>query len=306
MLFVALPDAHAQLGGLVKKKATEKITGKKDTTAAGSAAAKKEKCDFSSIVVTGEVVGRYLKSLDMRDAMLQKLAKEPGPTGEYYAAYLKRQAIEDRKSEYDLRRGPDWAKRQAIRKRMLDGDITASNELSALEASLNPTAVQLPALEWDNQRKAQSRVDSTMKVAGSFSDCDWTTLSEKIPYMTAQLAADPKTKNFGSFGTASEGAAVRLKLPELTRGLHIRYVTPEEQARVTKEEEDEKAADAARAQTRPSTGNKHHDCLIAAQLEYGKAHEAEMKAAQEQNNTTELMRHGMAMNMEAMKKCPQD
>lgn len=299
LLCTAVPLAHAQLGGLVKKKAVEKVTGKKDTVAVAGA---KEKCDASSIVITTDVVDRYLKGMVAREAMMQKLAKEPGPTGGYYAAWLKRRAIQDRKDIYDLHRGPDWEKHQALYKRVMAGDSTAFKPYAAFSETINPNKVEIPELEWEAHKKGNARMDSTLKVAGGFSDCDWLWLSERLPRIVGVMAGDQedKEKDYTGSGSAKEVAAVKTRFPELARGLGYKIVSPEDKARLKKEEDDAKAAAAAG----PSTGNAQLDCFARAQGEWMKSHKAEMDKASDSKDMGLVMKLSQEMNMEAMAKCP--
>ena len=151
----------------------EKVKGKDTVAVAGKAA--KPKCDASSMVITGDVVDRYLKSQAAAGAEMQKLAKEPGKTGAYYSALLQHLAVKRRKAEYDLHRGPDWEKHVALQKRFVSEANAGKDpgptlrEDYALTESLNPGRVQIPELEWEDQPKGNARVDSTMMVAGGFS-----------------------------------------------------------------------------------------------------------------------------------------
>lgn len=296
LLLSALPAAHAQLGGL-KKKVADKVTGKDTVAVAGKGA--KAKCDASSMVITSDVVDRYLKSWAARDAELHRLAKEPGKTGAYYTAVLKRQAIQKRKTEFDLHRGPDWDKNQAIMKRLMTGDTTAPREAAALEESLNPNQVAVPELDWENQQKANARMDSTMQVAGGFTACDWKDLGERLPRMVGLLVNDPDAKDFQGYGTAKDAAVIRPRIAELAVALGINYVSPEEKTRREKQRkaEEEEAAQPA------STGNAQTDCMMKIQQKWSKAHQAELDAAQKAQDVNAVLRLSQELNAE-MAKCP--
>lgn len=293
--------AQAQVGGLVKKKAVEKATGKKDTAAAVAKPAK-QRCDASKMVITSDVVGRYLKGVDARNAMEQKLAKEPGPTGAYYAAVLKRRLIEKRKAEFDLRRGPDWEKHLAIQKRMMEGDATAVSAYTTLSQSLDPNSVSLPELEWETHQKTNAAMDSTVRVTGNFSECDWLDLGERLPRLVWILAQDANAKDLQGYGTAGEAGAVKPRIAELARAMNIKYQSPEDLARLKKLEEEDKAKAAAA----PSSGNPQLDCMARVQGEYMKAHQKEFDAASEKEDMATLMRLSREATDEAMKKCPSD
>jgi hypothetical protein len=302
LILSVTPGAHAQLGGIAKKKAVEKVTGKKDTTAASGAKTKpKERCDPTALVVTSDVVDRYSKGFAARDAMVAKLAKEPGPTGAYYSAALKREALQRRKDEFDLHRGPDWEKSKAIQKRLATGDTAAITAYVRFGHEMDPYSVQVPPLDWDAQEKANAKVDSAMKAAGQFSDCDWLGIGEKLPRIVYILADNPSAKDFQGFATASEGAAVKPRFLELARGLGIKYVSPEDKARLKKEEEDAAAA----AAVIPSTGDPRLDCTSRYQSEWVKRHKAELDKAQESQDMATVMSLTQQMNEEAMEKCNQ-
>jgi hypothetical protein len=273
------------------------VTGKKDTTATAAA---KPKCDPSSAVITSDVVNRYLKSLSAADAAVQQLAKQPGSTGAYYSAVLKRKAIQKRKDEFDLHRGPDWDKQQAIQKRLMTGDTTAIKPMMALEDSLNPNLVKVPDLSWDDQQKANASVDSTMRAAGQFSACDWLDLGERLPRLVYILADDPNAKELQGFGTASEAAAIRPRLSDLAAGLGVNYVSPEEKARRKKQAD----AEARQAQVPPSSGDPQTDCIIKAQTEWAKAHQAELEAAQKAQDMNAIMKLNTELQA-ATAKCAQ-
>jgi hypothetical protein len=301
MLFVALPDAHAQLGGLVKKKATEKVTGKKDTVATAGAKPAKAKCDASKMVITSDVVDRYLRGFAARDAMEQKLAKEPGPTGAYYAAVFKRQALEKRKLEFDLRRGPDWQKYEALQKRVMEGDTSAITAYATFPQSIDPNSVEIPQLAWEDQQKANARMDSTVKATGKFSDCDWLDLGERFPRIVAILIQDPNARDFQGWGTASEGAAVKPRVVELGRALGFKAA---ESPEVTARRAQLAREDSAKAAAPPTSGNAYVDCLAKVQGEYLKAHQKEFDAASEKEDVAVLMQLSQAATAEAMRKCP--
>lgn len=303
-LFTVPAAGYAQLGGLVKKKAAEKVTGKKDTV--GTAATGGQvKCDASKVVITSDLVDRYLKGAAARDAMEQKLAKEPGPTGAYYAALLKRREIEKRKYEFDLRRGPDWEKQVAIQKRLEKGDTAAYSAQYALTQSLDPNKLPLTPPEWETQRKTNASLDSIWKGEAQISDCDWADLiqtRETLPRMVWILAENPSATDFQGFGTAKEGAVLRPRIAELARAMQIKYVSLEDKARLKKFEEEDKAKAEARAAGQVSTGDPKTDCMAKVQKEWSKAHQAEIDKAQEAGDNATVIRLGLLMSAE-MAKC---
>lgn len=298
-LLIAVPAAQAQLGGLVKKKAVEKVTGKKDTVAAAGGGAKKEKCDMSSLVITSDVVSRYLRSLDAANAMPAKLAKEPGPVGAYYSAVLKRKALQERKDMYDLRRGPDYERMKALEKRFQNGDTTAIMPYATFASTIDPNSVTLPQLEWDDQQKVSAKTDSSMKAAGNFNDCDWLQIGERLPRVVYTMASDEKVKDYQGYATAKEVEAIKPRYTELARGLGIKVVSPEDKARLKREDDSARTA----AQALPSSGNAQTDCVMKAQRDYSEKHKAEMDKATQAQDMNAMMKFSMEMNAYANEQC---
>jgi hypothetical protein len=293
LLLLAAVPAHAQVGGIVKQ-ATGQVTGKKTDSTATPAA--KPKCDPSSIVITNSVVDQYLQALQAQEAAVQKLAKQPGATGQYYSAVLQRQAIQKRKDEFDQQQGPDWDKYQAIQKRLMEGDTTAIKDQLALSASLDPNQVQIPQLDWQSQQSASTSMDSTMRMAGGFSPCDWQDLGERMPRLVGILAQDPNAKEFQGYGTPKEAAAVQPKVPQLAPLMHISYTSPEAQAR--KKKQAEAAAQPA------ASGNPETDCMVKAQADWSKKYQAELEAASKAQDMNTIMKLNAELRNE-MAKCSQ-
>jgi hypothetical protein len=303
-LLLAQPlPATAQFGA-IKKKIVDKAAGKP----AEPAAAAKPKCDNSSAVITSDVVDRYLKALAARDLELQKLAKEPGQTGAYYSALLKRQAVQRRRDEYDLHKGPDWERHKALQKsqqkKMMQGEPTYQEDFqqdAQLTQSLDPNQVKLPELEWETQRQGNERLDAAMMKAGGFSECDWAGgASERLPRLVWFLANDPDTKDLQGAGSPQEGAAVKARLAELARGLGYRYISPADKARLKAEEEEAKR----QANQPPSTGDPQRDCMAKVQTDFYAAHKAEFDAAEKSKDVNAAMKLSQQMALE-MAKCSQ-
>lgn len=302
LLLSLASTAEAQLGGL-KKKVAEKVTGKKDTVATGSTTGK-PKCDKSSMVITSDVVDRYLKGLRAQEADQRKIAKEKGPVGEYYAAYFKRQDTEKRKEEFDLRRGKDWERYKVLYPKFVKGDQAAMAGQRALLDSLDPNKVEVPSVDWSAQTGYNRRRDSVALAASGFSECDWGAqgLGERIPFITRALMNDPNTKDFGGYGTVAEGAAVKARLNELadamgwTGGRGGRVRTDAEQAHI--KEEDEKLVRLSML-----TGDPYTDCATQVQQDFNKAHQAEMEKASKAQDMAALQRISMLMMQETDKQC---
>jgi hypothetical protein len=293
LILAAVSAANAQVGGIVKK-ATGQVTKKTDSTQTAAPAAK-PKCDPSSMVISNDVVDRYLQALNAQSAAVQTLAKQPGATGAYYSAVLQRQAIQKRKDEFDQQQGPDWAKHQAIQKRLMAGDTTAIRDQVALSQSLDPYSVQIPQLDWQSQQNASAAMDSTMRTAGGFSPCDWQDLGERIPRLVQILAQDPNATNFQGYGTPKEAAAVNPKVPQLAPLLHISLNSPEGRQK--------KAAPAAAAQP-ASSGNPQMDCIQKAQTDWSTKHQAELEAASKAQDMNTIMKLNSELQTE-MAKCSQ-
>jgi hypothetical protein len=287
--------AYAQVGGLIKKKVVAKATGT-DTVAAAGKGGAKPKCDASMMVITPDVVSRYLKAFDARDAEIVRLSKKPGATGAYYAAYIKRRDVQRRRDEYDLRRGPDWTRAQAILKKMMAGDQSAAQEQAQLDKSLDPNQVTMPELSWDDQKAANDTLGVAMMGAGGFSACDWTDIGERIPWIVSTLVNDPNAKDFQGHGTEKDAVPIRPRVPELARALGIKYVSPADKARI-------KAADDSAATAGAAGVDPMGMCLAKAQQDFMQAHQAEMDAARKKGDNSSLLALINQMQEQANTKC---
>lgn len=302
VLLLTIPTAmQAQLGGL-KKKLADKVTGKQpDTTVATGATGSKPKCDKSTLVITGDVVDRYLKALAARTAEIRRIAREPGPVGAYYAAYLKREDIERRKSEFDLRRGPDWERYKVLYPKFAKGDQAAMREQRGLMDSLDASRVEVPELEWEAQRKNGARIDSLMMAASGISYCDWSGngIGDRMPMLVNLLYNDPDTRDLRGYGTPLEGAAVKARLTELAAGLgYSRGRSPTQAEKAHIAEEDEKLQRAAML-----TGDPYTDCVTRVQQDFVKKHQAEMDKASKDKDAAASMRLAQLIGVETLKEC---
>lgn len=300
LLLAATPAAHAQLGG-IKKKVAEKVTGKKADTTVAASTTGKPKCDKSTMVITADVVDRYLKAIAARDAEIRKMAREPGKTGEFYTAYFKRQEVAHRKREFDLRRGRDWERYKVLYPKMVKGDQAATREQSALADSLDPNKVESPQLDWETQQKGNSRLDSVMMLAAGISACDWggTGIGDRMPMLVNILVNDPDARDFRGFGTPAEGAAVRARIKELAAGMgYASTPQPTEAEKAHIKEEDEKLARAAML-----TGDPYTDCATGVQQEFAKKHQAELEKASKNQDLAASQRLSMLLLQETAKQC---
>jgi hypothetical protein len=273
-MLAAFTTAHAQLGGL-KKKVADKVAGKKPDTTTTAAATTKPRCDKSSIVITGDVVGRYLKALSARDAEIRKMAGEPGQIGAYYAADFKRKEVTRRKAEFDLRRGADWERYKVLYPKMVHADQAATQQQQALMDTLNPGRIQVPELDWEAQQKGNARLDSVAIQASGISACDFggTGLGERMPRLVNILVTDPNTRDFQGFATPQEGAAVKARITELAAAMgYVKTQEPTEAEKAHVKEEDDKLVEASMMTGDPST-----DCAIKFNNAFMKKHQAEME-----------------------------
>jgi hypothetical protein len=306
--WLVLPAAAAaQLGGL-KKKIRDKVPGQQAQPAQGKTA---PKCDASALVITDDVVARYLKSLAAGDAELAKLAKEPGDVGRYYTAYNRRRAVLRQREEFRLHRRPAWERyrerQKAIYKRLMNGDAKAPNELTALDQEVNPPVPDLPELAWESQQQGNTRVQTAMLEAGEFSECDWQRVSgdpPAIPMLTNWLVTKHEAKagesvsDPGVPATAAEIKAVDARLPELIRALDIQYTTAADRTQL--------AADSVmlekEAKQPIETGNPVTDCMNKANAEFLEKHKAELEAASKKKDQAEAMRLAQ-LQAKATAKC---
>lgn len=306
MLLLATHPAHAQLGGL-KKKLSDKVTGKKPDTTMAVGGGGQAKCDKSTMVITSDVVDRYLKGMAARDAELKKIAREPGPTQAYYAAITRREGTEQRKREFDLRRGPDWERYKVIYPKMIKGDQAALAQQRALFDSLDPNKVEVPDLDWNAQQANNRRLDSVAMATAGISACDWggNGIGDRIPMLVNVYASDPNTKDLRGYGTPLEGAAVKARLSELmevlgygrrAKGGGGAEYTEAEKAHI--KDEDEKLQRAA-----VLTGDPYTDCATKVQQDFMKKHQAELEKASKDKDMAASMRLSQLMSMETMKEC---
>lgn len=304
-MVAAPPSANAQLGGL-KKKVAEKVTGKKpDTTVVAGGTGTQAKCDKSTMVITADVVDRYLKGMAARDAEIKRIAREPGPNQAYYAATSRRAAIERRKREFDLRRGPDWERYKVLYPKGVKGDQAAMTQWRALLDSLDPNQVQVPEFDWKAQQENNKQLDSVAMAAAGISPCDWggNGIGDRIPMLVNIYASDPNAKDLRGYGTPLEGAAVKARLSDLkealgynARGGGAADFTEAEKTHI-KEEDDKLARSMA------LTGDPYTDCVTGAQQEWYKKHQAELDKAGKDKDMAASQRLAMQMAQETAQSC---
>ena len=231
------------LGAQIPKIKTPKVSvpgehKDQQTTAA------KPSCDISTVVISNEVVSRYLKALDARDAEIRSIAKENSAAGRYYAAVLKQQDEKRRWNDFQAGVGPDYAREQEAFKKAKT-DVNAYKTVVEIEQSVKPSETKLPELSWDDQKTANDRIDVAMQKAGNFEACDWAGVTDVVPAVTYAINENPSAKpsdvHVGrSTGvSADELAAVRAKRVDLAKGLGIAYktdsvATAEKSGRATK------------------------------------------------------------------------
>jgi hypothetical protein len=315
-LCLAATPADAQFGAL-KKKISKAVTGKSDsaaTVSAGSGSSGGASCDESDPVVTNELIDGYLRSLAARDAEIRKMAQEDTPTGRYYAAFLKREAAEARLAEYRAGRGPDYARYQELNKKGMAGDAAAMQQAMQVEQELSPERIKLPELEWDNQRKADTRLDRVMAEASGFDKCDWPVVMEFFPRAAGVVVDNPNPKgeqlNTGwrsSPLSADEVKVLRARRPELAKAFG--WELPEAKAAAEKRKQEQAKREFAEA-------NPMAACMEREMKPFNdkiEKRQAELEAAQKRGDTAALMAFSQEMQaaqLAAAQKCaaqqPQD
>ncbi len=206
--------------------------------------AAKPSCDISTVVISNDVVSRYLKSLDARDAEIRSISKENSAIGRYYAAVFKQQDEKRRWNDFQAGVGPDYVREQEAFKKAKT-DVNAYKTVVEIENSVKPSDTKLPELSWDDQKAANDRIDTAMRKAGNFESCDWAGVTDVVPPIAYAVNENPNLKpadvHVGrSTGvSADELAAVRAKRVELAKGLGIGYktdsvATAEKSGRATK------------------------------------------------------------------------
>jgi hypothetical protein len=243
----------------------------------------KPKCDISTVVVSNDVVSRYLKSLDARDAEIRSIAKENSAIGRYYAAVLKQQDEKRRWNDYQAGIGPDYAKEQEALKKAKGGDVNGYKVAVEVQRSVQPSDTKLPETSWEDQKAGNDRIDAAMQKAGDFEACDWTGVTDVIPPMAYAVAEDPNVKpsdlHIGrpTGVSADELAAVRAKRVELAKGLGISYKSDAQ----VKEGTSDRATKSTSVDTSPMAA--YNLCIsteMKPSLDYTEAHKGEIEAAQ--------------------------
>jgi hypothetical protein len=292
LLLLALPAALSAQFGNIKKKVTDAAKPPATQPAPGA----QPKCDASTLVITPEVVDRYLKALAAGDGEMARLAKQPGDTGKYWSAYLRAQQQQQRKLEFDAHRGPDWQKYQGYQARIEKGDTTAVQPMVAIQRDVD-AQVQMPDVSWEVQRAGNNRLDEVKRQAGGFSVCDWTNgIQEKLPRTVQALANNDDQKQveqqLSGQVTPAEISAVKPKLSELARELGIRYRSPEDRKR---EQQEQQAA--VQRQMDPRSA-----CLVKASQAFADAHKTELEAAQKAGDVNAMLKLSQLQQAE-MAKC---
>ena len=237
--------------------------------------AAKPKCDMSSVVVSNDVVSRYLKSLNARDAEIRSIAKENSAIGRYYAAVIKQQDEKRRWNDYQAGVGPDYTKEQEALKKAKGGDVNGYRVAVEVQRSVQPSDTKLPETSFEDQKAGNDRIDAAMKKAGDFDDCDWSGVTDVVPVVTYAVVQDstvkPSDVHVGrpTGVSADELAAVRAKRVELAKGLGLSYNTDGRQTK------------SGGADTSPMAA--YNLCIsieMKPSLDYTEAHKGEMEAAQ--------------------------
>jgi hypothetical protein len=195
-------------------------------------------CDNTTPPVTADVVTRYVRALQARDNEIRRLAQQNTPVGRFFAAQLTNDSMERRRNDLDAETGPDWERRQALQQRLMTGDASAAQPMTALAQELDRRS-PMPAVDWDAMSAANTRLDSVTMQGGGFGFCEWNGVMEVIPSITHQMARNPgvSTSELAVLGyrpngvPESEAAAVRAHRIELIRLLKLNYKSDEMIAR---------------------------------------------------------------------------
>jgi hypothetical protein len=176
------------------------------------------------------------------------------------------------------------------------GDQSAAQEQAQLDKSLDPNQVAMPELSWDDQKAANDTLGIAMTGASGFSACDWQDLGERIPWIVSTLVNDPNAKDFQGYGTEKDAAVIRPRVPELAHALGIKYVSPEDKARM--KATDDSAAAAATAGVDPMG-----TCMAKVQQDFMQEHKAEMDALRKKGDNSGLLALISQMQEQANTKC---
>lgn len=213
-------------------------------------------CDARQ-TVGADFVTRYIRALQARETEMRRLAQQNSPVGRYFAAQLLQDSQERRKNDFVAQTGPDWARRDVLWRRMMNGDASASQELSALSQEVERRTT-LPDVDWSQMSAANARIDTVTMQGGGFSACDWRAVGEAIPGAVAQIARDPSAPiaAVGQGGLTDEGiAAVKTHRMQLVRLLKLDYKSDEMIARAQRDSTAQSAWNACRQRVMGASGS---------------------------------------------------
>lgn len=262
------------------------------------------------VPITEDVVTRYLKAVAVRDQAIQNLARENSDAGRYFAAVMRRDSLIRRENDFRAETGPDWERYKQLEASMQAGDTAAIGAMSRLQRAIDPSQVSIPPTDWNAQKAGNAKLDSTMKVAGGFSDGEWGYVNDQIPRVLAQMtntgaAEDTAVARIAQSYTITpdEVRAIRARRIELARALRYPYRTDQQIAFANNPARESTGQNGA-----PAT-NTYAGCL-AHELEpfqrESERRKTEFETAQKNGDTQKLMEFAqrfMVAQQAAAQKC---
>lgn len=230
-LGVTVPARAQGILGRVRDRARQAASGNAQPAAAPH-------CDNTTPPITADVVTRYVRGLEARDAELRRLAQQNSPVGRYLAAQLVNDSMERRRNDLAAGTGRDYARRQALQQRMMTGDASAVQAMSAQAQELE-ARVPMPTVDWASMNAANTRLDTIQLQAGGFGVCEWNGVMEVIPSIANQIASNPGlgaseliVLGYRPNGLSeAEATAIRAHRMDLIRLLKLNYKSDEMIAR---------------------------------------------------------------------------
>ena len=254
-LGVTVPARAQGILGRVRDRARQAASGNAQPAAAPH-------CDNTTPPITADVATRYIRALQAREDEIRRLAQQNTPVGRYFTAQLINDSMERRKNDLSAQTGPDWDRRQALQQRMMTGDASAAQAMSAQAQELEHRQ-PMPQVDWNTMNAANTRLDTVMMQGGGFSVCEWNGVMEVIPSVANQIARNPGTSaselvvlGYRPNGlTDSEASAIRAHRMELIRLLKLDYKSDAMIARAQRDSTAQSTWNACRQRVMGATGS---------------------------------------------------
>ena len=208
---VVANSASAQFGGLKKKAARMGAPGAAPAASPGAP---------PSVIVTPDVIDRYLAGLKARRAERDRIAKTNTPVGKYFAAQDAYRAHETHCRDFDRKRSETYSRLVAQQKY-----DSASALAQVRDASCETGMSQPQEPEFQDLAGAQGTEDTAAAVGAGMDVNAWASLDEWIPQLMYQMVNSPErttaelASNFGR--KPGEVEALKARKDEVATALGI-------------------------------------------------------------------------------------